>query len=300
MEIKRALKSKNFWKQQCLAILGCLVIVLPYNLIITPHHLYSGGFTGIAQLIRALIIDFAHITIPGNIEIMGILLYVMNIPLLVLAYKKINKIFFLKSLITITMSSIFFSVIPTLDTPIISDPLTGVLVSGFIVGSGCGLILRNGSSGGGIDIIAIYMSRKDPNYSVGRTSMTVAMVIYTICFFLYNYNFEVVAYSVIFTCMSSFALDRSHYQTIKMSAIVFSKSTAIGKVITEDLDRGYTKWEGKGGYSQDDMHIYYTVLNRYEVNRLKRKIAAIDPHAFISVQRVTEIKGAFANHLQQQ
>lgn len=299
MEFKRALKSKNFWKQQALAILGCFIIVLPYNLIINPHHLYSSGFTGIAQLIRALIIDFAQVKIPGNIEIMGIILYLMNIPLLVLAYKKINKLFFLRTLITITMSSLFFSLVPTLKEPIISDPLTGVLVSGFIVGSGCGLILRNGSSGGGIDILAIYKSKTDPNYSVGKASMTVALIIYTICFFLYNYNFEVVAYSVIFTCMSSFALDRSHYQTIKMSAIIFSKDDSIGQLITKELDRGYTRWEGKGGYSQDDMHIYYTVLNRYEVNRLKRKVAEIDPHAFISVQRVSEIKGAFANHLQQ-
>lgn len=297
MEVRKALKSKNFWKQQAIVAVGCLIAALPYNLIIIPHHLYSGGFTGIAQLIRTLLLDFAHIQIPGHIEIMGILLYVLNIPLLVLAYKKISKIFFLNSIITITMNAIFFSVIPVLKEPLISDPLTGVLISGFIVGSGCGMILRNGSSGGGIDIIGIYMSRKDPNFSVGKASMFVAMVIYTICFFLYDFNVEIVAYSVIFTCVTSFALDRSHYQTIKMSAIVFTKNPDIGKLITEDLDRGYTCWEGKGGYSQDDMLIYYTVVNRYEVNRLKRKVRTVDSHAFISVQRVTEIEGAFANHL---
>ncbi|MGI6095972.1 MAG: YitT family protein [Lachnospiraceae bacterium] len=297
MEVRKALKSKNFWKQQAVVAVGCLIAALSYNLIIIPHHLYSGNFTGIVQLIRTLLLDFAHITIPGNFEIMGILLYALNIPLLVLAYRKIGKVFFLKSVITITMNSIFFSVIPVLKEPLISDPLTGVLISGFIVGSGCGMILRNGSSGGGIDIIGIYMSRKDPNFSVGKASMFVAMVIYTICFFLYDFNVDIVVYSVIFTCVTSFTLDRSHYQTIKMSAIIFTKNPDIGQLITKDLDRGYTRWIGKGGYSQEDMLIFYTVVNRYEVTWLKRKVKVIDPHAFISIQRVTEIEGAFANHL---
>lgn len=289
--------DKIFWKKQFFVAIGALVFVLPYNLLITPMQLYAGNFTGIAQIIRTLLIKYAHLSLPSGFDITGILLYILNIPLLILAYKKIGKPFFFKTIITITLVTIFFSIVPVPDVPLLQDPLTACLLAGCIAGTGAGLILRQGSSGGGLDIIGIYMTQKRPNFSVGKVVIFVAAFVFIICFFLYDYNIEVVVYSAIFTFTSSFALDKAHYQTVKMSAIIFTKNPEVASVITEHLKRGGTKWKGEGIYSHEDMLVYMTVVSRYEVSRLKREVHALDPHAFIAVQRVSEVEGFFQVHL---
>jgi len=287
--------EKNFWKKQFFVALGALLFVLPYNLIITPMHLYSGNFTGIAQLIRTLLVDYAHVKLVAGFDITGLILYAINVPLLILAYKKIGKIFFIKSIITITLVTLFFSIIPTLSKPIIDDQLTACILAGVITGSGSGLILRSGSSGGGLDIVGMYFTKTRPNFSVGKAMLFVAAFVFTICLFLYD--FEIVVYSAIFTFICSFALDRAHYQNVKVSAIIFTKDPTISSIITEDLNRGGTIWRGEGAYSHEPMLVYMTVVSRFEVARLKREINFLDPNAFIVIHNVSEIEGFFQPHL---
>lgn len=74
-------------------MLGTLLFAAGVNLFIVPISLYSGGFLGIGMVLRTLLVDYAHIPIPANVDIAGILLYIINVPLLVLAYKKLGKRF---------------------------------------------------------------------------------------------------------------------------------------------------------------------------------------------------------------
>ena len=106
-----------------------------------------------------------------------------------------------------------------------------------------------------------------------------------------------VVYSAVFTFTSSFALDKAHYQNIKMSAFIFTKNPEVSKIITDDIHRGGTRWTGQGVYSHEEMLVFMTVISRYEVNRLKREVHALDPHAFIAFQRVFEVDGYFQQHL---
>jgi len=291
----KALLEQDFWKKQFFVALGALIFVLPYNLIITPMHLYSGNFTGLAQIIRSLLVDYAHIALPTGFDITGIILYLINIPLLVLAYKKIGKAFFIKTIITVSLVTLFFSIIPTPTEPIITDRLTGSIISGIICGSGTGLILRSGSSGGGLDIIGMYLTKTRPNFSVGKAVLFVAAFVFTLCLFLYD--FEIVVYSAIFTFVASFTLDRTHHQNVKVSAIIFTKNPEVATVITSELSRGGTTWNGEGVYSHDPMIVYMTVVSRFEVNKLKREVQALDPQAFVVIHSVSDIEGFFQPHL---
>jgi len=291
----KVLLGQDFWKKQLLVALGALIFVLPYNLIITPMHLYSGNFTGLAQIVRTLLVDYAHVMLPTGFDITGIILYIINIPLLILAYKKIGKIFFVNTIITVTLVTLFFSIVPTPVDPIITDRLTGSILSGMICGSGSGLILRSGSSGGGLDIIGMYFTKTRPNFSVGKAVLLVAAFIFALCLFLYD--FEIVVYSAIFTFTLSFTVDRAHHQNVKVSAIIFTKNPDIASVIISDLDRGGTAWSGEGVYSHDPMIVYMTVVSRYEVNKLKREVQALDPQAFVVVHNVSDIEGFFQPHL---
>ena len=287
--------KKEFIKKQFLVGVGAIIFVLPYNLLITPMHLYSGNFTGIAQILRTLLVDYAHVALPRGFDITGIILFLINIPLLTLAFLKLGKFFFVKTVITTALISLFFSLIPVPPEPIISDPLTACLIGGVVAGFGAGMILREGSSGGGLDILGMYFAQKRPNFSVGKVVVIVAIFVFTTCLFLYD--FEVVVYSAIFTYTSSFALDRFHYQTVKVSAFIVTSNPEVAQVITQDLSRGGTEWTGQGVYSHTKMHVYMTVLSKYEVNKLRRKVHALDPHSFIAFQTVSAIEGYFQPHL---
>jgi len=291
----KALLEQDFWRKQFLVALGALIFVLPYNLIITPMHLFSGNFTGLAQIVRSILVDYAHVALPTGFDITGIILYLINVPLLVLAYKKIGKVFFFKTIITVSLVALFFSIVPTPAEPIITDRLTGSLIAGIICGSGSGLILRSGSSGGGLDIIGMYFTKTRPNFSVGKSVMFVAAFVFTLCLFLYD--FEIVVYSAIFTFTLSITVDRAHHQNVKVSAIIFTKNPDVASVIISDLSRGGTVWNGVGVYSHDPMIVYMTVVSRFEVSRLKREVQSLDPQAFIVVHNVADIEGFFQPHL---
>ena len=68
-----------------LVIGGNLLFAVGINMIITPMNLYSSGFTGMSMLIRMFLIDVLHVPqIPG-IDYLGIIYYLLNSPLFVLA-----------------------------------------------------------------------------------------------------------------------------------------------------------------------------------------------------------------------
>ena len=83
---------KKIVKTNIIAILGNLLYAIGINIFIAPLHLYSGGMFGFCQLIRTFLEKFFDF---GNIDFAGILYFIANIPLLILAYKKIGKRFFL-------------------------------------------------------------------------------------------------------------------------------------------------------------------------------------------------------------
>ena len=67
--------------------------------------------------------------------------------------------------------------------------------------------------------------------------------------------------------------------------------------ITQTLHRGVTCWTGKGAYTGEEIQVLYTCLNKYEINELREALAAIDSHAFLSVQEGVKISGNFQKRL---
>ena len=49
------LLPRSEWKRVCLGMVGFVIYALGVNLFIVPLGLYSGGLTGVAQLIRTLL-----------------------------------------------------------------------------------------------------------------------------------------------------------------------------------------------------------------------------------------------------
>mgnify|MGYP002508231723 CR=1 FL=1 len=285
--------KKKFIKTHAGIVIGAFLYTAPYNLLTTPMGLYSGYLTGVAQIIRTVLSELLRI--PMTFDWTGIILYMMNIPLLLLAYKTFGKRFFAETIFTVTLTAIFFSVLPVPGKLLIEDKLTACLIAGAVSGYGAGLILRCGSSGGGMDIIGMYFLKKNPNFGVGKISMFVAVFVFLYCAVFYE--LETVVYSVIFTAAGTMVMDRVHYQNVKMSVVIITKSAYIGDLITCSLGRSATFWKGTGAYSLEEFYVYVTAVSKYEAGRLQNEIKEVDENAFIIFQNVQAVAGHFESHL---
>lgn len=270
-------------------IIGSVLYSFGIILFITPLNLFSGGAMGLAQLIRDVLVNIIGLNIPPNFDLSGILYYVINVPLLILAYKRISKYFFIKTIISVTAITATLSLF-NINELIIDDTLTCCVIGGLLSGIGTGLVLRSGGSGGGLDILGMYLTKNRADASVGKVSLVFNVILYTLCAIMSDIPTAI--YSIIFSAIGSFTVDNLHSQNIKMQALIFTKVDNVAQPIMEKLGRGVTEWQGDGAYTHESTHILVTVISKYEVLQLRRIVLSIDPKAFISY---TQISGVFGN-----
>lgn len=281
-------------KRTLIGVFGAFLYASGVNLFVVPAGLYTGGVMGICQVIRTVLVEYLSLNF-GTMDIAGIIYYVINIPIFILAYIKMGKKFFAKTLVTVTAISAFFSVIPTVT--VVEDAMAACVVGGIVSGAGVGIILRMGSSGGGMDVVGVLLTMWKKDFSVGKINLLVNLVLYGTCLFLFD--MEIVVYSIIYAAVYSLAMDKVHIQNINVEVNIITKtnSTALEKEVFEELGRGITKWTTLGAYTYEQSHILYIMLSKYEVNRLKSIVRKHDPNAFIVVNEGVSVDGNYLKKL---
>ena len=290
------LKAFNWgWFKFSKCIFGLFISSLAINLFIVPNNLYTGGTLGFAQILRTVIVSAFNINV--NIDISSIIYYLINIPLFLIAYKDISKTFFIRTLFSVTINSIFLILIPIPKEPLIQDLLGNVLIGGIIGGIGIGMVLSTGSSTGGTDIVGIVMSKKNNKFTVGNIGLTFNVIVYGICGI--KYGIEIMIYSIIYAIFETIMIDKNHTQNICSEAFIFTKKNPEKMItfINTELKRGATYWEAIGGYTHTRTYITYTVLSKYERMRLERHMKEFDNNAFMVGDDGVEIKGLFDKYL---
>ena len=292
--VKRKMTRRN-WKGLVLSILGINGFIINYKCFIAPMGLYAGGFTGLAQVFVDILQHNLNVTIPASVDLTGILMYLINIPLLLMGYRELGHRFFSLSLICIIVQSTELAFVPALATPVFSDPLLNAIIGGLISGLGVGITLKAGGSGGGTDILGMYFAKKSPGSSVGRLSIAINACVYTYAAF--TKDIDIAAYSLIMSVATGLAMDRVHDQNILLDLIVITRNPEMGQVINKDAYRGVTSWKGRGEYERKEQHLFMVVMNKYEYNRIRRRILEVDPNAFIIVLSPQSLIGNFDKHL---
>lgn len=281
-------------KRSLACIAGAAVYAVGINLFVVPAGLYAGGIMGISQVIRTLLTEYLHLNF-GTLDIAGLIYYVINIPIFILAFTRLGKNFFVKTLITVTAMSAFLSAISP--TKIVEDNMAACVVGGILAGAGLGMVLRLGSSGGGMDVIGVILAKWKRDFSVGKVNLLMNLVLYGTCLFLFDE--AVVVYSIIYAAASSLAMDRMHTQNINVEVNVITKvnTAELEKEVFDELGRGITKWSALGAYTNDQTHILYITLSKYEVNHLKTIIRKYDENAFIVVNEGVTVVGHYLRKL---
>ena len=286
----------NRWLRIVAAVVGELIAAAALNLFIVPLNLYTGGIMGVCQLIRTFLQTQLGVTF-GAYDIAGILYFLVNVPILLFAYKSLGLGLVAKTIICTVSYSLFYSIIPIPSAPIVDDYLTACLLGGILTGIGSGIVLTCGCSGGGLDIVGLCLSKRGSQFTVGKFSLSFNAVLYTACALLFSPT--VAIYSVIYNYFTAIVLDRTHQQNVSVQAMIFTKEdeSALGRFVMDKLGRGVTWWNGTGAYTGQPVHVLFVCLSKYEIEELRHAVHAIDPHAFLVVQEGVQVDGNFHRKL---
>lgn len=274
-------------------IFGATCCSVAYKFFLSPAGLYNGGFTGISQIIRNVLQDYVGIRFPADPT--GILVWCLNLPLMIFGYRELGKLFMARTIAVITLQSFLMTVLKSPESQLISDHALNCVFGGALNGFGIGLLLRNGASSGGTDIVGLLGVRRKPDLSVGTLSMAINACIFT--YAAVTRTFEIAAYSAVYAFITSVVIDRTHYQTMKVAVFVVSKVPILSNEISVEMHRGVTTWQAYGGHSRKPFQVHMIIMNRYELQKFRQVIRAVDKNAFIWTMKADQVMGNFKQRL---
>jgi uncharacterized membrane-anchored protein YitT (DUF2179 family) len=266
-----------------LIFLGCMISSLGVNIFLSHARLLSGGATGIGLLLEYTL------GIP-----VGIVVFLINIPLLIVSYKKLNKSFSIYT--TIGMLSLSVSLIIT--KPLANlvaldnlDILLYCIYGGALCGVGYGIVfLRNGSTGG-TDIITMLIRKKYSNFKIGGLGFSLNLIIIIISAF--TSGIIEALYTLISLFIQSLVLDKmlKGFSSKKLLLILTVKEEEIIDYVIKDLNRGITSLFAEGEYTHARKKMLYCIVTSRQMVNLKTTIHRIDPSAFITIVDSSEVRG---------
>ena len=271
---------KNIFLEILYTILGSLIMAFATAQFLLPNHLSTGGFSGIGTIVYYL----------WNIPV-GTTNFVINIPLLILAYLKIGKYFILKAIGGTITLSLFLNILETLPS-LTEDRLLACIYGGILMGFGTALIFKANASTGGTDLITTLL--KKFNVQIRTSNIVIIfdtiIVLLSVLFFR---TIEVGLYSAIAIYLMGKMIDIS-FEGInfsKMIIIISDKYDQISDSINKVLARGTTGLYGKGMYTNKERTILLCVVNRNEVSKIRKIVDEVDKNAFIVISNAREVFG---------
>ncbi|TXC90781.1 YitT family protein [Metabacillus litoralis] len=271
-------------KKTIVVIIGALLNAISLNLFLIPASVYASGFTGVSQLLSSVIEEYTPFYVST-----GILLLLLNIPVTILGWKKVGKSFTLYSFLSVAATTFFLGIIPL--HSLSEDILLNAVFGGVIVAIGVGMTLKYGASTGGLDIIAMILSRMKDR-PVGTYFFMLNSIIILTAGLLYGW--EKALYTLVTLYVSTRVIDAIHTRHEKLTAMVITKKADdLKKAIHSKLVRGITTIPAKGGFTNEPKDMMIIVITRYELYDLEKVIKEVDPNAFTNVVQTTGIYGFF-------
>jgi uncharacterized membrane-anchored protein YitT (DUF2179 family) len=270
--------------------IGVMIYAFAWVGIIMPADGVGGGASGIALLIYYATGGVAEGGIP-----IGYSFLVINAILLVAAIIILGAKFGVKTIFCIALTSVVMNLmqafIPDDLLGLGGDKLLSSILGGATSGLGISLVLMQGGSTGGTDIIAMIIN-KYRNISYGRVIMAVDVIIIGCSYFIFK-DLPTIIYGYVLAAAFSFTAD-SVLAGNKQSAQIFINSVkyaAIADMITNDHHRGVTMLDGTGWYTQKPTKVLIVVCRKYEANVILQSVKSLDPEAFITMGSVMGVYG---------
>lgn len=287
-DILKILNKKNRLKRYTFLVIGCFLLAFTFNVFYSPNNLVTGGVSGLAIVIE-------NITgLPTSTFIA-----VAYILLLILSYLILGKETTKYSVIGSLLYPLFVNLTKDMPELIQFNVDNMLLISIFgavISGIGSGLTFKYGFSTGGSDVVVQILS-KYFKVSIGTASKILNFtIILGSGFFIgegYAYQWETVMYALICVYISTMLTDRVllGISDSKSFYIITEHETAIKNFLMNELGKGVTVLEGRGGYTGDRKKVLMCVIPTKQYFLAKEGILEIDKEAIVLINDVYESAG---------
>ena len=290
LSVRQENKAMQVVQDIVLTVVGITIAGVALKLFLVPNQFFDGGITGFSLLIH----EIYHFNL-------GLVILLLNLPLIAVSYFSIGKRFAFRTLVCVVLLGICLLLIP--NYPVTADKLLICIFGGAFLGIGVGLIMRTGAALDGIEVLAVY--------ALKRTSFTITEIILAINIIIFSiagiqFGLEKALYSIItyFTATRCIDYVVEGLQAYTGVSIVSSNSEAIKYQLVNKFGRGITIYKGERGFLPGkyeisaDCDIIFTVITRLEMRKLKNLVYDIDPKAFVFASAIKEASGGIIKRRQ--
>lgn len=270
-------------------VIGCFLTAFAFNVFFAPNNLVTGGVSGIAIIIK---------------NIFGIstskFIAVTYIALLIISYFVLGKKTTRNSLIGSILYPIFVYLTEDMASLMqfnVTNPMLIVLFGALINGIGGGIVFKNGFSNGGSDIICQIVSKLFKITLGDAVRIVNITIILSSGFFIGApgevYAWENVMYALICIYIISLLNDRVllGISSSKAFYVITEHETSIKEFLIEELGRGVTVLEGRGGFTGDRKKVIMCAVPTKQYFIAKQRILEIDSEAVILINDVYQSTG---------
>jgi uncharacterized membrane-anchored protein YitT (DUF2179 family) len=264
-------------KEILLIIIGSLIFAIGVNYFAIPNRLSEGGVIGVT-IVTYYLFEWS----PGIVN------FVINTLLLAVGYKVFSRRMTIYTMVAIIFSSLFLHVTVDIGKNLNGDTLLAALFAGLFVGLGIGLIFRAGGTSGGASVLA-RLAQQFLGWGIGQGMLIIDIAVILGSVFIIGQ--EKAMYTLISVYVGAKLIDFVVEGVNERIAvlIISSEPQKVLEYVTNDMSRGLTVLDGRGGYSGDDKEVLYLVINKQEIVQLRKIIEIVDPDAYVTVHNVQEI-----------
>ena len=259
-------------------LLGCVIGAAAYPSFLIPNSIAPGGLTGVATIANHLL---------GTP--VGLVSLLLNVPLFIIGYRSMGKVFAFRSLIATFLFSVLIDILPI--RPVSYDPLLGTLFGGVVLGAGLGLILRGGATTGGTDMVARMVHRRLPFISVGMFLFGLDCLVVLGAAAAIGTEQALYAFINIYVCSRVIDAVMMGFSGNKACFIMTSRWEEITRRLMDEVGRGVTHLEAKGAYTGRQRPVVLCVVSRQEIMAVKRIVQEEDEKAFMFISEAHEALG---------
>lgn len=270
-----------------LLTIGVLIVSAAYVIFQVPNNIVAGGVSGLAIIIN----QFTGWPV-------GLMYWIMNLPLLLLGFFQLGRWGFLyRTLIAATIFSVSTDLLliylPTVlpEFPLTDDLLLNTIYGGIVGGIGGGLIYRAGGTMGGTGILGRVLQKR-----TGRPLSQVYFYSDGLIILLGGVVFGpvMVLYGFLMLFLNGLASDYTLEgpSTTRTATIITNKPDEMIQSLMQRIHRGVTYWPITGGYTGQQRYLVLCTVTRPQVNELKEVVAEVDKEAFVTIGLSHEAMGS--------
>ncbi len=271
---------KEKMKYGILVFVGITLVAIAISMFLVPNKIVNGGASGLATIIYYTIGLKPSIS---NAIINGILLL---FSLVCFGKKFVAKT--VSSIVGLTLLIEVFSYFP----PVTDNVLLASIFGAVLYGMGIGIVLSQGSTTGGTDIMGRLIQHKKPHWKIGKILLGVDFFVIFLSLITFKTT-EAVLYGILALFLSTNAIDwlMKSLNISKLAFVITDKGQEISDYLISTSPRGVTLMEATGGYTHENRQVLICALKESEVTEFQRKILAIDEDAFIIYSESQQIVG---------